>query len=93
MKTHRGLLDAMCAPAALDAACRLAARGKRRRPDVAWTLFNWDAIRRSLARGLHDGTWQPAGFDVHEVRDPKRRLISAAPFEDRVVHTALTEQF
>ena len=38
---------------------------------------------------LHAGIWQPGGDRFLEILDPKRRLIAAAPFRDRVVHYAL----
>lgn len=43
-----------------------------------------------MAEALRAGTWEPLGFELLFLRDPKRRAIARAPFEDRVVHTALT---
>ena len=34
------------------------------------------------------GSWIPGAYDSFYIHDPKRRLISAAPFRDRVVHHA-----
>ncbi len=42
-----------------------------------------------IARQLSVGTWQSGGYTVIEVREPKPRQVSAAPFSDRVVHHAL----
>ena len=42
-----------------------------------------------LERELLDGSYRPGGYSTFEVREPKRRFISAAPFRDRVVHHAL----
>ncbi|MBM4346385.1 MAG: RNA-dependent DNA polymerase [Deltaproteobacteria bacterium] len=42
-----------------------------------------------LQRELVDGTWRPGPPRSFWIRDPKPRLISAAPFRDRVVHHAL----
>ncbi len=36
-----------------------------------------------------DGSYKPGAYRSFYIRDPKRRLISAAPFRDRVVHHAL----
>ena len=33
--------------------------------------------------------WQPGSYTVIEIHDPKHRMVSAAPFRDRVVHHAL----
>ena len=44
--------------------------------------------RASLA-GVDDGSWTPGSYTVIHVRDPKPRLVSAAPFRDRVVQHAL----
>lgn len=38
---------------------------------------------------LLDETWQMGGFGSFTIHEPKRRKISATPFQDRVVHHAL----
>jgi len=67
-----------------------AARGKRRRPDVARFLFHLEPNVCELRRELLAGTWRPGPYRTFWIRDPKPRMISAAPFRDRVVHHALT---
>ncbi len=64
-------------------------RGKRRRPGVA--TFGLDAERRVLAlsRALSAGIWRPGPYQLTHLRDPKRRVVAAAPVGDRVVHRAL----
>ncbi|HRD92860.1 MAG TPA: RNA-directed DNA polymerase [Accumulibacter sp.] len=42
-----------------------------------------------IERQLNDGSWRGGGYTVIEVREPKPRRVSAAPFRDRVVHHAL----
>lgn len=74
---------------ALREAARRAARGKRRKPGAAAFLARLEPELLALERGLQDGTWQPGGHTAFEVHDPKRRIVSAAPFRDRVVHHAL----
>ncbi|MGH9671841.1 MAG: reverse transcriptase domain-containing protein [Bryobacteraceae bacterium] len=44
----------------------------------------------SLPGELENGSYRPGGYRSFPVHDPKPRLISAAPFRDRVVHHALT---
>lgn len=76
-------------PAWLHRCATLAAAGKRRAPDVAWALFRLESVVERLAAALADGAWQPQGYRVHLIRDPKPRAIAVAPFEDRIVHGAL----
>jgi len=73
----------------LWSAARRAARGKRHRRSVAAVLLELESVVLDLERRLLAGTWLPGEPGLHEVRDPKRRLIAAAPFRDRIVHQAL----
>lgn len=85
-------LDAITSLDNLMAAARLARKGKSRRPDVeAW----WQIRERELSRlsvELREGRWRPSGYRFFEIHEPKRRVIAAAPFGDRVVHHALCRQ-
>ena len=45
-----------------------------------------------LQAELRAGTWRPGTPSQHEVMDPKHRVITAAPFEDRIVHQALAAE-
>lgn len=74
---------------ALCEAAQRAAKGKRRKPGVAGFLANLERNVLRLERELLDGTWRPGSYTEIEVRDPKPRRVSAAPFRDRVVHHAL----
>ncbi len=74
---------------ALHAAAQRAARGKRAKAGVAAFLAGLETNLLVLERALRDGSWRPGGYTVMEVRDPKPRRVSAAPFRDRVVHHAL----
>ena len=74
----------------LAGAARAAARGKRKRRDVARFLHELEPELCGLQRELEDGAYQPGGYRTFWIRDPKPRQISAAPFRDRVVHHALT---
>ncbi len=42
-----------------------------------------------LKEELGNKTYKPSGYKSFIIFDPKRRLISAAPYKDRVVHHAL----
>lgn len=75
----------------LCAAARRAARGKRRVAGAARFLADLEPNVLRLQRELEGGTWRPGRAFTFEIHDPKRRTISAAPFEDRVVHHALLD--
>ena len=70
-------------------AWRQARKGKRGRPSVASFERNAAENLLDLQRRLRRRRYWPAAYDSFYVHDPKRRLISAAPFRDRVVHHAL----
>ncbi len=73
----------------LYGAARTAARGKRSRPDVAAFLMNLEVEVPRLRRELEGGEYRPGPYRTFTIEEPKRRMISAAPFRDRVVHHAL----
>jgi len=70
-------------------AYRKAIRGKRRRPDVARFIVHAETELWTLHEELRTQTYQPGAYRTFYVYDRKPRLISAAPFRDRVVHHAL----
>lgn len=74
---------------ALHAAARRAVKGKRRKSGAACFFANLEREVLTLERQLCDGSYRPGRYTVIEVLDPKKRLVSAAPFRDRVVHHAL----
>lgn len=70
-------------------AWRKAARGKRRTASVA--RFEYGAEERlfDTREQLLAGTYRPGAYVHFRIKDPKQRKISAARFDDRVVHHAL----
>ena len=84
-----GLFPGIASFAALEAAAQRAARGKRRKPGVAAFLAHLEPEVLRLERELLSGAWRPGRYVEIAIRDPKPRLVSAAPFRDRVVHHAL----
>lgn len=86
---HGELFARLHDPAHLIACARAAARGKKRTPDAARFLLDLEPECFRLSRELRRGEWSPGAYGSFFIREPKRRLISAAPFADRVVHHAL----
>jgi retron-type reverse transcriptase len=70
-------------------AYRKAAAGKRRRAPVAEFERKLEDNLLSLQDRLLDRSYRPGPYCSFHIRDPKHRLVSAAPFVDRVVHHAL----
>jgi hypothetical protein len=70
-------------------AYRKARKGKRGRPPAATFEYNLEANLVRLRQELAEKTYTPGNYDSFYIHEPKRRLISAAPFRDRVVHHAL----
>ena len=91
MKTHKLLYPLITAFENLHRAFKNAARGKRRRPDVAAFEFDLERNLLELQTELETQTYTPGPYYNFRIYDPKPRLISAAPFRDRVAHHALCQ--
>lgn len=70
-------------------AYRNAARGKRGKPPAAGFEYLLEDNLIQLQKELQAKTYQPGAYHSFYIHEPKHRLISAAPFRDRVVHHAL----
>lgn len=70
-------------------AYRKASRGKRGHPNVAAFEYRLEDNLLQLQHELETKTYAPGEYHSFYIHDPKKRLISAAPFRDRVVHHAL----
>lgn len=66
-----------------------AAQGKRQRPEVARFLAGLDGELDTLARAIVDGQAPLGRSREFVIHDPKRRVITAACFQDRVLHHAI----
>ncbi len=89
MKTHKHLYPQIASFDNLYLAFKAARRGKRARPDIAAFEYNLEENLLDLQSELQDEIYQPGKYHNFRILDPKPRLISAAPFRDRVVHHAL----
>ena len=70
-------------------AYRKASKGKRGHPNVADFEHRFEDHLFELQDELRNFSYNPGAYRSFHIHEPKRRLISAAPFRDRVVHHAL----
>ena len=70
-------------------AARKAKKGKRFRDNVLEFNYNLETQLLRIQQELIDKTYEPGNYRTFHLRDIKTRLISAAPYRDRVVHHAL----
>ena len=89
MKTYKQLYPQITDFENLYHSFKKAARGKRKKSDVADFEYNLEANLFALQAELESESYQPGRYFSFRIQDPKPRLISAAPFRDRVVHHAL----
>jgi retron-type reverse transcriptase len=89
MKRHGNLWPQVVSFPNLVAAARLARRGKRSRDNVAAFEVHLERELCRLQDDLRTKQYLPGAYRTFWIHDPKKRLISAAPYRDRVVHHAL----
>jgi len=70
-------------------AYRKASKGKRSKEPAARFEYHLEDNLITLQDELRTKTYHPGAYSSFYIHEPKRRLISAAPFRDRVVHHAL----
>ncbi len=89
MKRYGGLWPRLLSWENLLLAARKAQRGKRDKAEVQRFNFCQEAELLSIQSELDANLYEPGRFRTHWISEPKPRLISAAPYRDRVVHHAL----
>lgn len=70
-------------------AARKAQKGKRFQDNILNFNYNLESEILKIQQELKDKTYQPGSYRTFHLRDIKTRLISAAPYRDRVVHHCL----
>lgn len=89
MKRHGNLWPQITDFANLMEAARKAQRGKRFQENVLAFNYDLESNLLRLQEELVAQTYQPGAYNTFEIVEPKKRMISAAPYCDRVVHHAL----
>ena len=89
MKRHSDLFPQIHAFPNLLASAKRANKGKRYLPAPAAFDFLLEPNLLRLQEELQSGRYRPGPYHAFRIRDPKPRLISAAPYRDRVVHHAI----
>lgn len=89
MKRHGNLWNKIIDFENLLLAAQKAQKGKRFRENVLQFNFNLERNLIELQSELASLTYQPGAYTTFEIHEPKHRLISAAPYRDRIVHHAL----
>ncbi|CAN5625862.1 RNA-directed DNA polymerase [soil metagenome] len=89
MKRYGSLWQQVCDFENLHLAAKNAAKGKRYKSYVLEFNFNLENEIIRLQNELTNQNYKPGKYRTFEIFEPKRRMISAAPFRDRVVHHAL----
>jgi RNA-directed DNA polymerase len=85
------LFEQLCSWDNLHRAYRAAAKGKRGQAAVATFEYHLEDNLIELRDHLSSGQYRPGPYRSFYIHEPKKRLISAAPFRDRVVHHALCQ--
>jgi retron-type reverse transcriptase len=70
-------------------AFKQAEKGKRYNENVVSFRFRLEENLFKLEEELKNETYTPGNYTTFHIYEPKKRMISAAPFRDRVVHHAL----
>lgn len=89
MKTHKQLYRQITAFDNLYLAAKKAQKGKRFQNAVGQFNCNLEKELEQLQQELISQTYQPGSYRTFQIKDPKPRMISAAPYRDRVIHHAL----
>lgn len=89
MKRHLIQLSEIAAYDNLLLATWKAAKGKRQRADVQHFLKHIDQSLQNLSDAIMQGNAPIGAYRSFYIHDPKRRLIHAASFADRVLHHAI----
>ena len=89
MKKYDNLYDEICAFRNLLLASKKAKKGKRNILYVQKFEIELEKELHQLKKELTEKTYKPGKYKEFYIYEPKKRMISAAPYRDRIVHHAL----
>jgi retron-type reverse transcriptase len=89
MKRHGNLFEQIVDFENLRKAARRAFRGKKQNIRVAEFYFHLETELLQLQEELCAAAYQPRPYRAFEIHEPKKRMICAADFRDRVLHHAI----
>jgi len=89
MKRHGNLYSQIIKFENILIAAKKAQKGKRFKENVLKFNYNLEGELAKLQEELVNQTYQPGNYKTFYIQEPKIRMISAAPYRDRVVHHAL----
>lgn len=89
MKRCKHLFEELISFDNLLLAAEKAQNGKRSKPNVVQFMFNMEKELFRIQEELRTQRYRPGAYNAFYILEPKKRLVSAAPFKDRVIHHAL----
>lgn len=89
MKRYKHLFEELISFDNLLLAAEKAQNGKRSKPNVVQFMFNMEKELFRIQEELRTQRYRPGAYNAFYILEPKKRLVSAAPFKDRVIHHAL----
>lgn len=89
MKTYRNLWQKFISFENLYIAAKKAEKGKRWKESTLKFNVKMEDNLLNLKKELEDGSYCPGFYHNFTIYEPKKRMISAAPYKDRVVHHAI----
>lgn len=92
-KTYKNLFEPALTFSNLLGAHHSARKGKRYRKDVIEFEMNLEGNIIELYKELKNKTYTPGEYLEFTIYEPKKRLIKAAPYRDRVVHQWYVKNF
>lgn len=92
-KTYKNLFESALTFSSLLNAHQSAKKGKRFRKDVIEFEMNLEGNIIKLYNELKNKTYAPGEYLEFTIYEPKKRLIKAAPYRDRVIHQWYVKNF
>jgi retron-type reverse transcriptase len=89
MKRHGNLYPQITNYQNLLSAAKKAQKGKLNQEVVSKFIYYREVELEQMQNELESKTYKPGAYKTFEILEPRPRMISAAPYRDRVVHHAL----